>query len=97
MTRRLGTFFSFESGSKKIDETDLFYYNQRFKDLKTADIKKYIRKEIVPFTKNTPIFEPKNASSESYSKGKGMGMDMGMGVGVGTQHTGNHSSLCIII
>ena len=49
---------SFESNSRIINEQDLFYLNEKYRDLKTADIKKYIRKEIVPFTKNTPVFEP---------------------------------------
>ena len=58
---------SFDSNSQVIHEDDLFYHNERFKDLKTADIKKYIRKEIVPFTKKTPVFEPITIS-EYYSK-----------------------------
>jgi hypothetical protein len=73
---------SFGSNSRIINEEDLFYLNEKYRDLKTSDIKKYIRKEIVPFTKKTPVFEP-NLNQSYLSKG--------------LSSKENHSSLCIII
>lgn len=53
------------SEEARTEHENLFLKNNRHRSLSTADIKKYITKEIVANTRNTPVTRPKNADNTS--------------------------------
>ena len=62
---------SMDANRKFISEDELYGLNKSARELKTSEIKKYIRKEIIPFTKNTPptyqppVYKPSKQSNNS--------------------------------
>ena len=50
---------------ENFNNVNLFLLNKKTKSMKVNEIKNYIRKEILPYTKNTPVVKPEKLNDHS--------------------------------